>query len=264
MSPQTRSEIKALLDHYRVSPKRRLGQHFLADPNVTRRIAAEAGVGPGDRVVEVGAGTGTLTLALIETGATVVSYETDQRLRPLLEEVVAGRAEFRFEDVTKVDLSEAFSTPPWVMVANLPYNVGTPLVMDVLREVPAIVRLVVMVQREVADRFVARPGDPDYGVPSIVAAIYSLSRLVMRVPRQVFYPMPNVESAVVVIDRVPTPPWADRAVDLARAGFAQRRKMLRSSLAGVMDAEQLTRAGVDPTARAENLDAADYLRLAEL
>jgi 16S rRNA (adenine1518-N6/adenine1519-N6)-dimethyltransferase len=264
VTAQTRSDIVDLLGRHGVKPVHRLGQHFLADANITRRIVTESGVGPGQKVVEIGAGTGTLTRALVSAGADVVAYELDQRLRPILEETVGSGAELRFEDVTRIDLPATFADGPWVMVANLPYNVGTPLVMEVLRSVPTIVRLVVMVQREVAERFVARVGDDAYGLPSVVAALYSRARLVMKVPPQVFYPAPNVESAVVVMDRIEASPHSERAVELARTAFSQRRKMLRSSLASALEdpATSLTAVGIDPTARAENLSAADYLRLA--
>jgi 16S rRNA (adenine1518-N6/adenine1519-N6)-dimethyltransferase len=266
VSAQTRTEIADLLRRHGVVPVHHLGQNFLADANITRRIVAVAGVGPGDRVVEIGAGTGTLTTALAATGATVVSYEVDRRLRPLLEEVTAGTGvELRFEDVTDIDFAASFPDPPWNLVANLPYHVGTPLVMEVLRGAPAIVRLVVMVQREVAERLVAPPGTAAYGLPSVVAGIHSHARLAFTVPPQVFYPVPRVESAVVVMTRVPAPAVSERAIELARAGFAKRRKMLRASLAGVVDdpSRLLAAVGVEPTRRAETLSPTDFLRLAE-
>jgi 16S rRNA (adenine1518-N6/adenine1519-N6)-dimethyltransferase len=225
---------------------------------------AEAAVAPGQKVVEIGAGTGTLTRALIASGAEVVAYEVDERLRPVLDETVGTAADLRFDDVTKIDLAATFGSASWVMVANLPYNVGTPLVMEVLRRAPEIVRLVVMVQREVAERFVARPGEGAYGLPSVVVALHCAARLVMRIPPQVFVPAPRVDSAVVVMDRHASSPFSERAIELARAGFSQRRKMLRSSLASVLDnpVPTLEAAGIDPMARAENLSADDYLRLA--
>jgi len=266
MAAQTRSEIAALLESHGLTPIHRLGQHFLADANITRKIVGLAEVGPGDNVVEVGAGTGTLTTAIASTGARVVSYEVDGGLRPILESVTSGfDVDLRFQDVTKVDLAQDLDREPWVMVANLPYNVGTALVMDVLRHVPTIHRFVVMVQREVAERFVANPGTKDYGLPTVVSGIYAESQFVFRVPPQVFYPPPRVESAVVVLDRKPVPKHADTAVELARAGFGQRRKMLRRSLESVIDdpTALLTRAGFADTARAEDLSPDDYLRLAE-
>lgn len=265
MSAQTRSEIEELLSRHGLAPKRRLGQHFLADANITRKIVALAGIGPGDRVIEIGSGTGTLTRALAETGAHVIAYEVDPGLGAVLEEVTVGLdVDIRVEDVTRVDFAEALEGGGWSLVANLPYNVGTPVILDLLRDVPAVNRFVVMVQREVAERFVARPSSQAYGLPSVIAAIYGEARIAFRVPPQVFVPPPRVESAVVLIERKPAPPEASRAVELARAGFGQRRKMLRRSLANVLGepVTTLEQAGLDPTARAEDLSPDDYLRLA--
>lgn len=265
MSPQTRTEIADLLASHGIEPSHRLGQHFLADANITRKIVESARVGPGDLVVEVGAGTGTLTRALADAGARIVAYEVDQRLRPILQEVTTGLdVDLRFEDVARVDLDASLAGGPWAMVANLPYNVGTPVVMDALRKVERIDRFVVMVQREVAERFAASPGSVGYGLPSVVAGIYSDTRVAFRVPPQVFYPPPKVESAVVVMERKAAPEGAERAVELARAGFGQRRKMLRSSLAAVLDdpTRVLASAGIPETARAETLSPEDYVRMA--
>lgn len=265
MTAQTRSEIAALLDRHGLAPIHRLGQHFLADANITRKIVATARLGPDDKVVEIGAGTGTLTRALADTGAKVVTYEVDTGLRPVLEEVTDGLdVELRFADVTDVDFQEALDGESWTMVANLPYNVGTPVVLDALQRAIAIDRFVVMVQSEVARRFVASAGAPDYGLPSVVVGIHGTARLVFTVPPQVFYPPPRVESAVVAIERVAAPDHAERAVEIARAGFGQRRKMLRGSLQAVIpDPETvLTAAGIAPTSRAEDLTPSDYLRIA--
>ncbi len=186
-----------------------------------------AGIESGTRVVEVGAGTGTLTRALADEGAHVVAYEIDHGLRPVLEEVTAGLdVDLRFVDVTDIHLTAELDGDGWAMVANLPYNVGTPVVMDAMRDAPVINRFVVMVQDEVARRFVARPGSDDYGLPSVVAGIYTDATLAFKVPPQVFYPPPRVGSAVVVMKRKDAPDAARRAVELARAGFGQRRKML--------------------------------------
>lgn len=266
MSAQTRSEIARLLESHGLRPIHRLGQHFLADANITRKIVALSRVGPGQQVVEVGAGTGTLTRALAESGAHVVAYEVDQRLRPVLAEATEGSdVVIRFEDATEVDLADALGPGSWVMVANLPYQVGTPLVLDVMRRVPMIERLVVMLQREVAERLVAHPGSRDYGLPSVVVALHGEASLAFRVPPQVFYPQPRVESAVVVIERRPPSRHAEVAVELARSAFGQRRKTLRRSLSVVVEdpVPALERAGVDPSARAGELAASDYLRIAE-
>jgi 16S rRNA (adenine1518-N6/adenine1519-N6)-dimethyltransferase len=151
------------------------------------------------------------------------------------------------------------------MVANLPYNVGTPLVLEILRQVPEVARLLVMVQREVAGRFLAAPGSRAYGIPSIVVALHADARLVFTVPREVFYPMPNVESALVDLTRREPSPWAGRAIELAREAFRQRRKMLRRSLAAALDDPPavLARAGIAETARPEDLSPSDFLGLAE-
>lgn len=266
MTAQTRSEIAALLERHGLAPIHRLGQHFLADANITRKIVRLAGVGPGSRVVEIGAGTGTLTTALAEAGAHVVAYEVDSGLMPVLEEVTSGmNVELRIADVTAVRLVDALEGSDWSMVSNLPYNVGTVVVLDAMRSAPNIHRFVVMVQKEVARRFTAKVGDPDYGLPSVVAGIYTSARFGFSVSPQVFYPAPSVESAVVVMDRVETPANAERAVEIARTAFGQRRKMLRGSLASVFSdpASSLTDAGVDPTSRAEDVSPLGFLRLAE-
>jgi 16S rRNA (adenine1518-N6/adenine1519-N6)-dimethyltransferase len=265
VTAQTRSEIAGLLARHGLAPSRRLGQHFLADANITRKIVELSGVGPGDRVVEVGAGTGTLTRALASTGARVTAYEVDPGLLPVLEEVTAGLpVEVRSMDVMDVDLAAELGAGRWVMVANLPYNVGTPLLMDALRWAPQIERFVVMVQREVAERLVARPGTKEYGLPSVIVGIHASGGLAFRVPAQVFYPAPRVESAVAVLDRVPAPSEAERAIEIAGAAFNQRRKMLRGSLAAVLDdpVGTLEAAGIEPTKRAEDLSPSDYLSLA--
>lgn len=265
MTPQTRSEIAHLLDRHGLAPIQRLGQHFLADGNITRKIVDVSGVGVGSRVVEIGAGTGTLTRALAASGARVVTYEIDGGLRPVLEEVTEGlEVEMRFEDVTDVDFASALEGDGWAMVANLPYNVGTPVVLDAIQDAPNVERFVVMVQREVAERLTATESDESYGLPSVIAGLHTDARLAFTVPSQVFYPPPRVESAVVVMQRKPAPLEAARAVELARAGFGQRRKMLRRSLAGVLDepVAVLSAAGVSPTARAEDLSPEDWRRLA--
>lgn len=267
MTAQTRSEIAALLDRHGLSPIHRLGQHFLADANITRKIAALAELGPGSKVVEVGAGTGTLTRALADTGASVVAYEVDSGLQSLLAEVTAGLdVDLRLADVMEVDFAEALSGTGWAMVANLPYNVGTPVLLEALQNAPGIERFVVMVQNEVARRLAASVGSDDYGLPSVVVGIHGVARLAFTVAPQVFYPPPRVESAVVVIERGETPTHSSRAVELARAGFGQRRKMLRGSLSGILTEPEATleKAGISPTSRAEDLAAEDYLRLAAI
>lgn len=263
---QTRTEIAELLQRHGISPIHRLGQHFLADANITRKIVDVAGVGAGSKVIEIGAGTGTLTRALAATGARVVAYEIDEGLRPVLAEVTSGLGvDLRFQDVTDVDFATALDDGGWTMVANLPYNVGTPVLLDALQHAPNIDRFMVMVQREVAERLTATVSDDLYGLPSVVAGIYADARIAFTVPRQVFYPVPRVESAVVVLRRKDAPGLSPRAIELARAGFGQRRKMLRRSLSAVLEEPEviLEGAGYSAKARAEDLGPEDWLRLAE-
>ncbi|MBT8197569.1 MAG: 16S rRNA (adenine(1518)-N(6)/adenine(1519)-N(6))-dimethyltransferase RsmA [Acidimicrobiia bacterium] len=259
---QGRGRIRELLESHGLKPDQRLGQNFLADPQLIDRIVRVAAVGVGDQVVEVGAGTGALTEALLATGARVVAYEIDERLRPILEDVAPG-AEFRFEDATE-SLVDDLAGGSWVLVANLPYNVGTGIVLDVLQRAPSVARLVVMVQKEVADRLTASPGSRVYGLPSVIVSLYGSSHRAFTVPRDVFIPKPDVASAVVVIERTEPHPDAPDAVGLARVAFGQRRKMLRRSLAGVLDnpVEVLESAGCRSTQRAEELSPDDFLRIA--
>ncbi|MGD2042117.1 MAG: 16S rRNA (adenine(1518)-N(6)/adenine(1519)-N(6))-dimethyltransferase RsmA [Acidimicrobiia bacterium] len=265
MTAQNRSQIADLLERHGLSPIHRLGQHFLADANITRKIVDLADVVRGSKVVEIGAGTGTLTRALAGAGGHVVAYEVDEGLRPVLQEVTNGLdVELRFADASDVHLSSELEGDGWAMVANLPYNVGTPVVLEAIRFAPNVDRFVVMMQKEVARRFAASVGSDDYGLPSVVAGIHTDASVVFTVPPQVFYPPPRVESAVVVMVRKSAPEIAERAVELARAGFGQRRKMLRRSLSSVLDdpVSTLEAAGIDPTSRAEDLSPDDFLKLA--
>jgi 16S rRNA (adenine1518-N6/adenine1519-N6)-dimethyltransferase len=280
----TPASITELLERHALRPSRALGQHFLADPNTARRIVRLGGVKAGDRVLEIGPGVGSLTVALAETGASVTALELDRHVMPALAEVVAPWPDVRAVqgDALEVDLA-ALLTPhnrslvetatsrgssdassgegAWKLVANLPYNVATPLVARVLETAPTVGSLLVMVQREVGERLAAAPGGRDYGAISVKVAYYGIPRVVGAVPRTVFLPPPNVDSVLVRIDRHAAPPVdvpsPDALFRLVRAGFGQRRKMLRRSLQpeladrtlAVLDA-----AGVDPRQRAEALD----------
>lgn len=263
----TRHQVAELMKRHGVHPSKALGQHFVVDPNTVRRIARLAAVGPGDRVVEIGAGLGSLTLALAETGATVTAVELDRRLVPVLAEVVAGTGvRVVAGDAMALDWDGVLGgVGGWVLVANLPYNLATPLVLMLLEDVPAVARMLVMVQREVAERFAARPGERAYGAVTVKVAYWATAEIVGRVPPAVFVPRPNVESALVRIvrrDEPATPADRARLFSLVAAGFAQRRKMLRRSLAGLVDEAAFAAAGVAPTARAEDLSVEDWGRLA--
>lgn len=260
-------EARELLERYDLSPRRAFGQNFVVDPNTVRRIARLAEVGPGDQVVEIGPGLGSLTRALLETGASVTAVEIDhglvavlrEELTPLGVTLIAG-------DALTLDWPAVLGEHDgWTMVANLPYNVATPLVMDLLDGVPQISRMLVMVQREVGERMVAAAGTDPYGAVSVKIAYWGTARIVGYVPPTVFLPQPKVESALVSITRWPTPslPDVDRQLlfSLVRAGFGQRRKMLRRSLVAVASPEAFTVSGIRPEARAEELDLASWAAL---
>ena len=267
----TPREASRLLADHGLSPSRALGQNFVVDPNTVRRIARLARVGPGDHVVEVGAGLGSLTLALAETGAAVTAIEVDRHLLPVLREVLAERApavRLVEGDATALDWRDVLAgATSWVLVANLPYNVATPLVLDVLDDVPAVERMLVMVQREAGERLAAGVGDPAYGIPSVKVAYHGTAEVVGTVGPNVFIPKPKVESALVSITRHPGGPGVDadpaRLFTLVRAGFGQRRKMVRRSLTGLVDAAAFEAAGVEPTLRAEDLALAALARLTD-
>jgi 16S rRNA (adenine1518-N6/adenine1519-N6)-dimethyltransferase len=265
----TPSEISELLTRHGVRASKALGQNFLADPNTARRIVRLAELQTGDRVVEVGPGVGSLTVALADTGLHICAIELDRHLIPPLNEVVAGRdVDVVNDDALRVDWGARLGTTgPWVMVANLPYNVATPVVMRALESAPMIERMLVMVQREVGERLAAGVGDDAYGAVSVKVAYYADAKVVGTVSPNVFIPKPKVDSALVRLVRHESRPVrvgdTDRMFELVRAGFATRRKTLRNTLAGLVDADGFTRAGVDPGARAETLTLADWARLAD-
>jgi 16S rRNA (adenine1518-N6/adenine1519-N6)-dimethyltransferase len=263
----TLTQIRELLAAHGIRPSKALGQHFLADPNTAERIVRLAGVQPGDRVVEVGPGVGSLTVALLDAGAHVRAVEVDRHVLPVLEEVTAGRdIEIVAADALRVDWQSVLGDERFAMVANLPYNVATPIIIEALERAPMIDRFLVMVQREVGERLAAGPGDGAYGAVSVKVAYYAAAKVVGRVPPTVFLPPPNVESVLVHLTRHLEAPVSvadsDRFFALVKAGFATRRKTLRRALGGLVDAEAFVRAGVDPGARAETLSLDDWARLA--
>ncbi len=263
----SRPTIRELLDSGSLAPRRDLGQNFVADPNTVRRIADLAHVGEGDHVVEIGAGLGSLTLALADTGAHVTAIEVDRGVVPILRDVVADRTNVHVveADAMHLDWNELLAGhDDWVLVANLPYNVATPLICDLLDDVAAISRMLVMVQREAAERFAAAPRTSAYGAVSVKAAYWGTAKVVGHVPASVFVPRPNVESALVSITRR-EPPTTDPAAlfTLVRAGFGQRRKMLRRSLAGIVAPDTYESARISPTSRPEELDVDAWCRLTD-
>jgi 16S rRNA (adenine1518-N6/adenine1519-N6)-dimethyltransferase len=267
------AEIRDLAGRLDVTPTKKLGQNFVHDANTVRRIVAAGDVTADSRVLEVGPGLGSLTLGLTETGASVTAVEIDARLAAQLPSTVAlmqpeARLEVVHQDALRVaagDLPE----DPTHLVANLPYNVSVPVLLHLLATFPSIVRSLVMVQAEVGYRLAADPGPKVYGSPSVKAAWYGDWRIAGQVSRQVFWPVPNVDSVLVGFVRK-DPPGDDllrtRVFALVDAAFQQRRKMLRQALSGVLGgsahaAEALTAAGIDPTARGEQLGVDDFVRL---
>lgn len=266
------AQIRDLARELDLQPTKRLGQNFVIDPNTVRRIAALAQVGPDDVVLEVGPGLGSLTLALLETGARVEAVEVDARLARRLPRTVAEFAPEAFARLV-VRCEDAVLMRPQAtataFVANLPYNTGVPILLNVLEHFPTITSGVVMVQAEVAQRLTASPGSRQYGVPSVKTAWWAQTQSAGRVGSEVFWPAPNVQSGLVRFQRHPQPDPGAREATFAAvdAAFAQRRKMLRSALRAWADPLDPTQvcdaAGVDPTARGESLTVTDFLALAD-
>ncbi len=263
------AEIEGLLARHGLDAQRALGQNFVVDPDTVARIARLAGVGGGDRVVEIGPGLGSLTLALAETGSSVLAIEKDTALVPVLREVLdqqgASGVEVVQADAMHVDWPTLLGDDSWSLVANLPYNVAVPLIMAVLERAPMVTRMVVMVQKEVAERLVAGPGGRTVGIPSMRVAWYARAELLGTVPPEVFIPRPRVMSALVGLTRRPPPTLEvdpDEVFPLVGDAYRQRRKMLRSTIGRRLQPEVFERAGIDPTDRPEQLDVADWARLA--
>ena len=263
---QDRSEIRRLLADRDHRPDSRYGQNFLADPDIVDRIVLLADVKNG-KVVEVGAGTGALTFALCAVAATVVTFEIDQALAEIVADEGArfNNLQLLNTDASSVHFDDVLDGSDWVFVANLPYNVGTGILLDALRHASKVIRFVAMVQQEVADRLLASPGSRTYGLPSVIVGLHAEGSEAMRVPPHAFEPQPPVDSRIVVLDRRPAPRCSERAISLAAAGFGQRRKMLRGSLKSVFEnpSAVLEKAGIDPTLRAEDLGPLDFVSIAE-
>ncbi|KAA9148586.1 16S rRNA (adenine(1518)-N(6)/adenine(1519)-N(6))-dimethyltransferase RsmA [Microbacterium lushaniae] len=269
------TEIRRLAADLDVVPTKKLGQNFVVDANTVRKIVQVAAVTPQDRVVEIGPGLGSLTLAVLERGAEVVAVEIDRRLA---ERLPATAREHGVTDgaltVVCADALRVTDLPgdPDVLVANLPYNVSVPVLLHFLETFPALTRGVVMVQAEVGERLAAPPGSKVYGSPSAKAAWYGPWRLAGTVSRQVFWPVPNVDSVLVAFSRDAQPRGSEeerrRTFAIVDAAFQQRRKMLRQALAAVLGGSSaaasavLESAGVPPTARGEELSIDDFLRVA--
>ena len=252
---------RELLEEFGLATKHRLGQNFLIDNHVIERICELAELAGDERVLEVGPGCGTLTLALLQEAACVTSIEADPKLEPVLDAHAADYANFRF----------IMGDEPTVFVANLPYNVAATIILQFFQTMPALKRAVVMVQKEVADRIAAVPGNKTYGGYTAKLGLYAQVTGRFEVPPRCFMPAPHVDSAVVRIDRVGgvVPEGLDRdfVARVIDAAFAQRRKTIRNSMSAngfakdVLDAA-FEACGIAPTTRAETLDVADFVRLA--
>ena len=273
----TSNDIRELCAQLNIRPTKTLGQNFVNDPGTVRKIVRNAGVQAGEQVLEIGPGLGSLTLALLEAGAQVSAVEID----PPLAQALPTTAQARFPEAKlQVFTADALTitgpesidgATPTRLVANLPYNVAVPIVLTVLAKLPSIQTVLVMVQAEVADRLAATPGNKIYGVPSAKVAWYASARRTLTIGRNVFYPVPNVDSALVKIERRPHPDTAatrEQVFAVIDAAFAQRRKTLRQALAGLAGSagtaqEALERAGVSPTARGETLDIDQFAAVAQ-
>ncbi|MFJ3393120.1 16S rRNA (adenine(1518)-N(6)/adenine(1519)-N(6))-dimethyltransferase RsmA [Leifsonia aquatica] len=268
------AEIRDLAELLDVTPTKKLGQNFVIDGNTVRRIVRVGEVEAGDVVVEVGPGLGSLTLGLLEAGARVVAVEIDGRLAAQLPVTVAQMAPDAAERLTVVHRDALAITelpePPDRLVANLPYNVSVPVLLHLLEHFPSLRSGVVMVQAEVGHRIAAQPGSKVYGAPSVKAAWYGVWRTAGNVSRQIFWPIPNVDSVLVAFDRHATPPGDEelrkRTFELVDAAFQQRRKTLRQSLSRVYGdptaaADALEAAGLSPSLRGEQLSFDDFARL---
>ena len=269
-------QIRDLAGRLGIRPTKSLGQNFVIDAGTVRKIVRSAGVSAGEHVVEIGPGLGSLTLGLLETGASVVAVEIDPVLAAELPATISthqpdSAARFSLVNADALDVTELPGPPPVALVANLPYNVSVPVLLTFLERFDSLERILVMVQAEVADRLAAPPGSRTYGVPSAKAAWYCNTHRAATIGRSVFWPVPNVDSALVSMTRREPPvtkATRKQVFAVIDAAFAQRRKMLRSTLASIAGSgaaaqAALEAAGVDPTARGERLSVADFARVAE-
>lgn len=262
------SRVRALLEHHDVKPSKSLGQNFVVDPNTIRKVLGIAGVTKETRVLEIGPGAGSLTLGLAEVAHSVVAIERDERLLPVLRETLASvpNVEIVRADALSVDLG-SFSAGS--LVANLPYNIAASVVLTALEKAPSIETLTVMTQREVGERLAAKPGSKLYGATSVLTRFFGEAVVAGTASRNAFWPVPNVDSVVVRIERRARPLSDDTVTffRVVKAAFAQRRKTLRntlSALAGSPNAaeEMLTSCGIDPSKRPETLDVDAFVELA--
>ena len=267
------TEIRALADKIGMVPTKKLGQNFVHDANTVRKIVQAAALQPGDHVLEVGPGLGSLTLGLLEVGAPVTAIEIDPRLADLLPSTIASHLSDADLTVVVADAMEITTLPvsPTVLVANLPYNTAVPIVLHLLRTLPSLRRVLVMVQSEVAERLAAGPGSKAYGSPSVKAGWFGRWSVAGSISRQVFWPIPNVDSLLVAMEAHPPPgdPALREVMDeLVTHAFRSRRKMARGALAEYLGSEFVSglieKAGLAPTDRGEAWSLDDFVALARV
>ncbi|CAJ1580254.1 16S rRNA (adenine(1518)-N(6)/adenine(1519)-N(6))-dimethyltransferase RsmA [[Mycobacterium] wendilense] len=273
-----RTEIRALAKELEFRPRKALGQNFVHDANTVRRIVSASSVNRNDKVIEVGPGLGSLTLGLLDRGATVTAVEIDPVLAQRLPQTIAAHSHSEIHRLTVLNRDiltlrrEDLDHEPTALVANLPYNIAVPALLHLLAEFPSIKTVMVMVQSEVAERLAAEPGGKEYGVPSAKVRFYGRVRRYGMVSPTVFWPIPRVYSGLVRIDRYETSPWPteesfrDRVFELIDIAFAQRRKTSRNAFlewagSGNESASRLLAASIDPARRGETLSIADFVRL---
>ena len=262
----TRTQVKDLLQKYDINPRKSLGQNFVVEPNTIRQIIELASIEADDFVIEVGPGIGSLTSSLLEVAGHVTAIEVDDALVRVLTDLLRPEDDrFRLvnADVMNLDVNEllAARNESWNLVANLPYNISVPLICDFLERVPVITKMTVMVQREVAERLVAKTGEKAFGLPSLKIQYFAEVKKIADVPPSVFLPKPKVDSSLGQIERrekYVTSANYDVLFELAKRSFSQRRKMLRRSLKETFDLNDFESAGIDPTRRAEDITLEEW------
>lgn len=269
------NDIRLLVERLGIVPTKKLGQNFVTDPNTIRRIVAAAKLDVDEIVVEIGPGLGSLTLGLLESVKKVIAVEIDPKMAAELEATVAARAPGTVFQLVRTDAMKVTELPdePDALVANLPYNISVPVLLHFLETFSSLKKGLVLVQAEVAHRLAATPGSKIYGIPSVKLAWYAESALAGNVGRNIFWPVPNVDSALVYFEKRQKPLGDEalrlRTFEIADAAFSQRRKTLRQALSGwagdAANAERLLQlAGVSPQARGEELSVHDFVRIAEV
>jgi 16S rRNA (adenine1518-N6/adenine1519-N6)-dimethyltransferase len=265
------AEIRQLAEKLDIRPTKKLGQNFVIDPNTIRRIVSAANLNPDDLVVEIGPGLGSLTLGILEIVPRAIAVEIDDRLAAELPSTIAKHAPDKKLDLVVADALKVTELPgePTALVANLPYNISVPVLFHFMNQFPSIRKGLVMVQAEVARRLAAAPNSKEYGVPSLKMAWYGPARLAGNIGRNIFWPVPGVDSALVFFERTieRDPALQKLTFTVIDQAFLQRRKTLRQALAGwagsPAEAEQiLVRAGIDPQARGEQLNIEQFIAIA--